>query len=88
MAAVYRAYKTGDGNYKDLKGFCKVTTLEEVSKHDYKLTPGIYVGARDVEYGEFQFEEKIEELRIKLLEQFEESNRLQERIKEDLEGLY
>lgn len=87
IANVYRTYKHKDfEDYQDIEGFCKVATLNDVKEKDYKLTPGIYVGTKEIEDDEVSFEEKMEELRTKLLEQFEESNRLQEKIKKDLEG--
>ncbi|MEO9805010.1 MAG: hypothetical protein ABJF04_17260 [Reichenbachiella sp.] len=56
-------------------------------KQDYKLTPGIYVGTEaEVDDG-VPFEEKMEGLKVKLNEQFEKSNELQERIKTNLEKL-
>jgi type I restriction enzyme M protein len=88
IAAVYRAYKyDGEERYEDIVGFCKVATIEEVQANDYKLTPGIYVGTEVSDEDDIPFEEKMAELTQLLLEQFEESNRLQEKIKKDLEGL-
>lgn len=87
IAAVYHAYKTGEGNYEDIQGFYKVATIEDVRGNDYKLTPGIYVGAEQVEVDDIPFEEKMGELKATLQEQFAESNHLQERILRNLEGL-
>lgn len=70
--------------YEDVPGFCYSATLDEVQKQDYKLTPGIYVGAEDAEDDGIPFEEKMEGLKTKLMEQFEESDRLKERIKDNL----
>jgi type I restriction enzyme M protein len=88
IAAVYHAYKNDDDKtYEDVAGFCKVAATEEVQKNDYKLTPGMYVGTETVEEDDIPYEEKMAELQQLLLEQFDESNRLQEKIKKDLEGL-
>ncbi|MBA2876370.1 type I restriction-modification system subunit M [Thermaerobacillus caldiproteolyticus] len=88
IAAVYHAYKYEEAEqYEDVAGFCKVATIEEVQENDYKLTPGIYVGTEVSDEDDTPFEEKMAELTQRLLEQFEESNRLQEKIKQDLEGL-
>jgi len=84
---IYHAYRNENGKYEDEAGFCKVATLEEIQKNDYKLTPGIYVGTEAIEDDGIPFEEKIEELKSTLREQFEESNRLQEKILKDLEEL-
>ncbi|MCI2255530.1 type I restriction-modification system subunit M [Domibacillus sp. PGB-M46] len=88
ITTIYHAYKTGEGECEYVQGFCKVATIEDVKGNDYKLTPGIYVGAEEIEMDDIPFEEKMEELMITLTEQFEESNRLQEKIKKGLEGLF
>jgi len=87
IANVYHNFKFDREKVKDIPGFCKISTIDEVKENDYKLTPGNYVGAEEVEDDGVPFEEKMEELRTKLFEQFEESNRLQEKIKKGLEGL-
>lgn len=88
IAVVYHSFKNeGTGNYSDIAGFCKVATLSEVQEADYKLTPGIYVGTEVSEEDDTPIEEKIVELSNILLEQFEESNLLQEKIRKDLRGL-
>jgi type I restriction enzyme M protein len=87
IAKVYHTFKSDEAAVEDIAGFSKVATLDEVKENDYKLTPGIYVGVEEEEDDGIPFEEKMEDLRSKLLEQFVESNRLQEKIKKDLEGL-
>ncbi|MEQ6390817.1 class I SAM-dependent DNA methyltransferase [Bacillaceae bacterium S4-13-58] len=87
IASVYHAFKRNEEKVEDTPGFCKVATIEDIKEKDYKLTPGIYVGTEEIEDDGVTFEEKMEELRTQLLGQFEESNRLQEKIKKDLEGL-
>ncbi|MFV2048557.1 N-6 DNA methylase [Metabacillus sp. YM-086] len=88
VSNVYHAYKNIEtGEYEDIAGFCKVATLEKVEASDYKLTPGIYVGTEVIDEEDVPFEEKMEQLKQQLLEQFEESNRLQEKIRGDLEEL-
>lgn len=88
IANVYHLFKTkeNEGNY-DISGFCKVVSVDEVKEKEYKLSPGIYVGSEDSDEDEMPFEEKISILKQLLLEQFEESNRLQDKIKNDLERL-
>ena len=55
-------------------------TLEEVQNQDYKLTPGIYVGAEAVEDDGIPFEEKMQSLQKQLKQQFAEGDRLQKEI--------
>lgn len=87
IASVYHNFKYDADEVEETLGFSKIATLDEVKENDYKLTPGIYVGVEEEEDDGIPFEEKMEGLRTQLLEQFEESNRLQEKIKKDLEGL-
>ncbi|MBM7571573.1 type I restriction-modification system subunit M [Aquibacillus albus] len=87
IAKVYRNFKFDKEKVEDVPGFCKVASIDVVKEKDYKLTPGIYVGTEEVKVDGIPFEEKMEELRTTLFEQFEESNRLQDKIKKDLEGL-
>ncbi|KHE72485.1 class I SAM-dependent DNA methyltransferase [Halobacillus sp. BBL2006] len=87
IATVYHNFKFDDVKVEDILGFSKVLKLADIKENDYKLTPGIYVGTEEVEDDGVPFEEKMTGLKVKLLEQFEESNRLQEKIRKNLEGL-
>lgn len=73
--------------YRNIDGFCKAATLEEVRAQDFKLTPGIYVGTEAAEEDSEPFEEKMARLQAQLLEQFEKGNELQERIKMNFKKL-
>ena len=73
--------------YKDVPGFCKVVSLDEIVKQDYKLTPGIYVGSEEAEKDDVPFEVKMKELTTTLKEQFTKSNELQKRIEKNLNSL-
>lgn len=69
--------------YQDIDGFCKSATLEEVQKQDYKLTPGIYVGVEEAEEDAEPFDEKMERLKMTLVEQFEKGEELKKQIIEN-----
>lgn len=73
--------------YEDQAGFCKSTTIEEIEKHDFVLTPGRYVGAVEEEDDGIPFAEKMATLTAKLSEQFAESATLEAEIKKNLAGL-
>ncbi len=75
------------GDYKDVPGFCKSSTLEEIEKQDFVLTPGRYVGIPEEEDDGIPFEEKMEKLTSKLAEQMREGKRLDEEIKKNLESI-
>ncbi|MBI4760679.1 MAG: SAM-dependent DNA methyltransferase [Chloroflexi bacterium] len=98
IAGTYHAWKSqidpkglgrplGSEEYKDIPGFCKSVTLEEIRAQGYVLTPGRYVGAADVEEDDEPFEEKVARLTKELEAQFEESARLEEQIRENLKRL-
>ncbi len=75
------------GEYKDIPGFCKSATVEEIAAHGYILTPGRYVGAEQVEDDDEPFEVKMNRLTAKLEEQFGESAKLEAMVRQNLAGL-
>ena len=89
IARTYHAWRgeTGAGEYKDIPGFCKSSTIEEIKQYGYVLTPGRYVGAEAVEDDGIPFEEKMATLTAKLYEQFAISDELEKTIKKNLEVL-
>ncbi|MGS6584959.1 class I SAM-dependent DNA methyltransferase [Vibrio diabolicus] len=88
VADLYHAWKTGDEvngvAYEDQAGFCKSATLADISKHDFVLTPGRYVGAAEELDDGVPFAEKMAVLTAKLSEQFAESATLEAEIKKNL----
>jgi type I restriction enzyme M protein len=89
IAGAYHAWRgdKGTGRYADVPGFCKSVTSEEIAAHGYVLTPGRYVGAKEVEDDDEPFEERMKRLTAKLEEQFAESARLEKAIRKNLRGL-
>lgn len=73
--------------YEDQPGYCKSATLEDIRKHDFVLTPGRYVGAADLEDDCIPFETKMTEMTQLLYQQMEESSKLDEVIRKNLEVL-
>lgn len=76
-----------EGTLEDEKGFCAVASIADIAKQDYILTPGRYVGIADTEDDGEPFEEKMSRLTGEIAKCFEESNRLQEQIKKNLEAI-
>lgn len=72
------------GTLKPEKGYCAIATLEDVSKQDYILTPGRYVGIAETEDDDEPFQEKMERLTSELSVMFEKSHQLEEEIKKQL----
>ncbi|MBU2602504.1 MAG: type I restriction-modification system subunit M [Actinobacteria bacterium] len=78
IAATYHAWRGEEeaGEYQDIAGFCKSSSLEEVRKHGHVLTPGRYVGAEAQEDDGEAFEEKMNRLTAALREQQAEAAKL------------
>ncbi|WP_297672830.1 class I SAM-dependent DNA methyltransferase [Slackia sp.] len=88
IAKVSKAFDAfRDGEIEEEKGFSAVATLEDVAKQDFILTPGRYVGIADAPEDDEPFDEKMARLTGELAKCFEESNRLQEQIKKNLEAI-
>ncbi|MBB3167486.1 type I restriction-modification system subunit M [Simiduia aestuariiviva] len=90
IADTFHAWKKGDSSekqYEDIKGFCYSASLDDLKKHDFVLTPGRYVGAADAEEDSEPFPEKMQRLTVQLKSQFEESDRLEKAIKDNLAGI-
>ena len=87
VTEAYHNFKTQNGTYEDVAGFCKVADLEDIKEHDFVLTPGRYVGSEVVEEDDEAFAEKMERLTAELSEQFAKSHEIEQRIKENLEKI-
>ena len=73
--------------YKDIPGFCKAASLEEIRTHNHVLTPGRYVGAAAAEADDVPFVERFTALKEKLDEQLAEGEELGALIQAKLEGV-
>ena len=85
VAGAFDAFRKGE--LEPEKGFSAVADLDEIAKQDFILTPGRYVGIAEAEDDGEPFEEKMERLTGEIAKCFEESNRLQEQIKKNLEAI-
>ena len=101
IASIVRSYRgdpsstakltTGQGTgkkYKDVKGLCKVATIEEVKGAGYSLNPGRYVGVTDNGNGDDgNFGEKIKKLHSELKGLTGEAHELESKVFENLEKI-
>lgn len=76
-----------NGELEEEKGFSAIASIEDIAKQDFILTPGRYVGIAEAEGDGEPFEEKMARLAGEISKCFEESNRLQEQIKKNLEAI-
>lgn len=82
----FHSWQVGEG-YEDVAGFVKSVRLEDIQKNEHFLTPGRYVGAADADEDSEPFADKMARLSAQLKGQFEESDRLEVEIKNNLAGL-
>jgi len=82
IADTYNAYVAG--KLENEKGFCAVTSVAEIAKQDFILTPGRYVGIAAQEEDTEPFEEKMTRLTGELSGLFEKSHELEAEIKKQL----
>jgi type I restriction enzyme M protein len=94
IAGTYYAWRgtlsarEADIKYEDIPGFCYSESLDEVRKHDHVLTPGRYVGVPEADDGDDEpIAEKIDRLTKGLFAHFDESARLEQLVRQQLERL-
>ena len=94
IAGTYHAWRgtasarDADLKYKDIPGFCYSAALEDVRKQGHILTPGRYVGAAETDDDDGEpIAEKIDRLTKELFAHFDESARLEQVVREQLERL-
>ena len=89
IADTYHAWRSEDAaaGYADVPGFCKSSTLDEVSRHGHILTPGRYVGAEPTEDDGEPFEDKMTSLAAQWRTQQAEAEHLDNAIAENLAAL-
>ena len=85
LADTFTAFQ--NGTLEDVKGFCAVASTEDISKQDYILTPGRYVGIEEQEEDSEPFDEKMKRLTSALSSLFSRSHELEEQIKNNLKEL-
>ncbi|WP_221354903.1 type I restriction-modification system subunit M [Streptomyces beigongshangae] len=81
IAGTYRAWRgTGTSEeYRDVPGFCRSVTRDEIREHRHILNPGRYVGSADnaEERGESSAQGRVDELTREFLELLEEAERME-----------
>ncbi|MDD3245511.1 MAG: class I SAM-dependent DNA methyltransferase [Methanosarcina sp.] len=89
IAGIVRSYREEEGSepYEDVKGLCKVATLDEVREQGYSLNPGRYVGVAEAVEEDFDFLERLEELNEELEGLNLEAKELEEQISEKVAKL-
>jgi type I restriction enzyme M protein len=79
--------RSGAIPYADIAGFCASATTDEIAKHDYKLSPGPYVGAADIEVDDTPFGDKMGQLCADLKAQLQQSAELTAAVHQALKSI-
>jgi len=92
IGRIIRAYhswrgESDAGEYRDIPGFCRSATLDEIRKHDNILTPSRYVGSGETEQDLESFESKMNKLSADLADLFSAASELQGRITASLRDI-
>lgn len=69
--------------YEDIKGRCKVATIEEIKTNGYSLNPGRYVEIVEKEIDNVEFEKRMKELMSEFTSLTKEAHKLEQKIEED-----
>lgn len=85
LAETFEQFQNGE--LEEEKGYCAIADLEEIKKQDYILTPGRYVGIKDIEDDGEPFEEKMTRLTGELSKLFEKSHELEDEIRRKLRAI-
>lgn len=80
----WRMKNDSEKSYENIPGFCKSSSLDEIRKNNYILTPGRYVGSQEVEADVADYDLKIKKLVSELSQLFEDSDLLRQRIDKNL----
>lgn len=83
--SIVRQYRSeeGYGKYKDIKGRCKIASVEEIRTNDYSLNPGRYVEIVEKEMDDVDFQARMKELMGEFTNLTAEAHTLEKKIKED-----
>jgi len=83
IASTYHNWRSLDGTYEDIPGFCKSISLEDVKAKGFVLTPGRYVGLAEEE-DDYDFKARFTTLKAEFEAQLEEETHLNKLIAENL----
>lgn len=83
ISETYHHWLNSRDEYDDIPGFCKSSSVANIAAMDYVLTPGRYIGLPDEE-DDFNFAATMSNLQAELVQQMEDEQILNERIKINL----
>lgn len=89
IAGTYRSFigEEGYAKYEDIRGYCRVATIDEIEKNNFVLSPGRYVGAEEIGDDAEPFDEKMNRLTGEYVKLSEESKKLDIEIRKNMKVL-
>jgi type I restriction enzyme M protein len=90
IIGTYRSFvgEKGYPKYKNIAGYCKSATIKDIVKFKYVLTPGMYVGATEIDDEDDEsFKEKMTRYVKEYGKLSEESSKLDKKINNNLKDL-
>lgn len=87
IASIVRRFRgeEGEEQYQDIKGRCKVATLDEIHTNDYSLNSGRYVEIIEKEMSDADFDTRLKELMSEFTTLTSEAHELEKKIINDWE---
>lgn len=85
ITSIIRRYRGEEGyeKYEDVKGLCKVATIEEIQENNYSLNPGRYVEIVEKEMDGIEFDARMKELSAEFKILTKKAHTLEQLIEED-----
>ncbi len=88
IAGTYRSFigEKGYPKYRNVAGYCMVSTISDIQKNNFVLTPGRYVGFKKIEDDE-PFQNKMDRLVLELSKLMKENKKLDVEIKKNMSSM-
>lgn len=89
IASIVRRYRNENktGKYKDIRGRCKVVTIEDIRSKGYSLNPGHYVEILEKKTSDIDFQARFQELTNVFESLTNEAHDLESKINENLKKI-
>jgi len=89
ITSIVRSYRGEEGAnpYTDVKGLCKVATIQEVEKNGWTLNPGRYTEIENMPQNDDDFEKRLYGFHSELTKLNDEAHSLEEVIEKNLSAL-
>ena len=89
ITGTYRSFigTKGYPKYKDVAGYCKVSTISDIKKNNFVLTPGRYVESEKIKNDGEPFQDKMRRLTQEYAKLLNESEDLNKKIQKNLKEI-